>query len=161
VLAVPHGEEVIPPINELAATGRFPLIVATRDWHPPDHASFHGQGGIWPEHCVRETLGAQLHARLAQDRLHTVIDKGTASAAPGYSAFESTLLHDLLRGHRVERVVVTGLATDFCVLHTARDALAAGLRVTIPTRAVRGIDAGGSERALAELARAGAEIEPS
>lgn len=160
-LAVPRGDEVIAPINELAATGQFGLIIATRDWHPPDHASFLGQGGIWVEHCVRETPGAQLHARLARDPLHTIIDKGTSSAAPGYSAFESTHLQHLLREHGVERVTVTGLATDFCVLHTARDALAASLGVTIRTGAVRGIDAEGSDRALAELARAGAEIRAS
>jgi nicotinamidase/pyrazinamidase len=160
-LAVPGGEEVIAPINELAATGRFGLIIATRDWHPPDHSSFLSQGGDWPEHCVRETPGAQLHPRLDQSRLDAIIDKGISSAAPGYSAFESTRLRDLLRERGVERVTVTGLATDFCVLQTARGALEAGLAVTIPTGAVRGIDAERSDRALAELARAGAELRPS
>jgi nicotinamidase/pyrazinamidase len=159
-LAVPAGDEVIAPINELAASGRFRLIIATRDWHPPDHSSFLSQGGIWPEHCVRGTPGAQLHPRLNQGHIDRVLDKGTSTAGPGYSAFESSELDALLREHGVERVTVTGLATEFCVLHTARDALAAGLGVTIATEAVRGIDAEESDRTLAELARAGAEVRP-
>ena len=157
-LAVPDGDAVIEPINELAASGDFDLVIATRDWHPPDHASFTGRGGIWPEHCVRETRGAELDPRLERDRIDAVIDKGTSSAAPGYSAFESRELRELLRRRGVEYMTITGLATDFCVRHTALDALKDGLRVTIPTASVRGIDAEKCKQALEELSRAGAEV---
>jgi nicotinamidase/pyrazinamidase len=157
-LAVSGGDEVIEPINALARSGSFDLIVATRDWHPPDHHSFRGHGGPWPEHCVRDTQGAQLDSRLERDAIDLVIDKGTSRGAPGYSAFESTRLLELLRERGVDHLTVTGLATDVCVRHTALDALKAGLRITIPTTAVRGIDAQDSDRSLEELARAGAEV---
>jgi nicotinamidase/pyrazinamidase len=157
-LAVPGGGAVIAPINELAASGRYELVIATRDWHPPDHSSFASHGGPWPVHCVRETHGAQLHPLLERNGIDTIVDKGTASAAPGYSAFEATRLGEMLRDRGVTHVTVTGLATDYCVRQTALDALGEGLRVTIPTGAVRGIDAEGCERVLAELERAGAEI---
>ena len=157
-LAVPDGDEVIAPINALAASGGFDAIFATRDWHPPDHLSFTDQGGIWPPHCVAGTDGAQLDPRLATDRIDVIIDKGSAREGDGYSAFESDELRTLLRTERVTAVTVTGLATDFCVLNTARDALHEGLLVTIPRKAVRGIEALSSEQALDELAAAGALI---
>src|SRR2546427_2198074 len=157
-LAVPGGDEVIEPINALATSGAYELIVATRDWHPLDHSSFRSQGGPWPEHCVRGTRGAKLDARLKCDAIDLVIDKGTSRDAPGYSAFESTQLLELLRDRGVDRLTVTGLATDVCVRHTALDALKEGLQITIPTAAVRGIDAEDSERSLEELKRAGAEV---
>src|SRR5204863_5022097 len=84
--------------------------------------------------------------------------KGTSRGASGYSAFESTRLLELLRERGVDHLTVTGLATDVCVRHTALDALKAGLRISIPTTAVRGIDAQDSDRSLEELARAGAEV---
>jgi len=157
-LAVSGGDEVIEPINALARSGSFNLIVATRDWHPPDHYSFRSHGGPWPEHCVRDTPGAQLDSRLERDAIEAVIDKGTSRGAPGYSAFESTRLLELLRERGVDHLTVTGLATDVCVRHTALDALKAGLQITIPTTAVRGIDARDSDRSLEELARAGAAV---
>ena len=157
-LAVSGGDEVIEPINAQARSGSFDLIIATRDWHPPDHHSFRGKGGPWPEHCVRDTQGAQLDSRLERDAIDLLIDKGTSPCAPGYSAFESTRLLELLRERGVDHLTLTGLATDVCVRHTALDALKAGLQITIPTSAVRGIDAQDSARALEELARAGAEV---
>jgi len=157
-LAVSGGDQVIDPINALARSGTFDLIVATRDWHPPDHYSFRGQGGPWPEHCVRDTQGAQLDTRLERDAIDVVIDTGTSRCASGCSAFESTRLLELLGEQDVDHLTVTGLATDVCVRHTALDALKAGLRVTVPTTAVRGIDAQDSARSLEELGRAGAEV---
>jgi nicotinamidase/pyrazinamidase len=155
-LAVPDGDQVIAPIDELVASGRFDVVVATRDWHPPDHASFASQGGVWPDHCVRGTAGAQLSPRLDVGAVDVVIDKGTERTAAGYSAFEVDELRTLLREEQVDAVTITGLATDVCVKHTALDALREGLRVTIPTRAVRGIDDEQAAAALAELAAAGA-----
>jgi len=157
-LPVPAGDEVLEPINALLAGGGFDLVVATRDWHPPDHASFISQGGPWPPHCVRDTPRAQISSAIDHRAIDVVIDKGTTRDAEGYSAFESEELRELIRERRVEVLTVTGLATDYCVKHTARDALREGLRVRIPTGAVRGIDADGSRRALSELGDAGAQL---
>ena len=157
-LAVPGGDEVIGPINELLASGDFDLLVATRDWHPPDHSSFDTQGGPWPVHCVRDTPGAQISPAIDQRAIDAVIDKGTQKDSEGYSAFESTQLSKLLQDRGVELLTITGLATDVCVKHTALDALRRGLRVRIPTDSVRGIDESGSSQALAELAAAGARV---
>ena len=104
------------------------------------------------------TQGPQLDSRLERDAIDLVIDKGTSRGASGYSAFESTRLLELLVERGVDHLTVTGLATDVCVLHTALDALKAGLQVTIPATAVRGIDAQDSDRSLEELATAGAEV---
>lgn len=158
-LAVPDGDEVVEPINELMRSGRFGLVVATRDWHPPDHASFQEQGGPWPTHCVRDTPGAQLVDGLDRDAIDVVLDTGRERTSDGYSAFEREELRELLRSADVDAVTVTGLATDVCVLHTARDALREGLRVRIVRDAVRGIDRERSAAALEELERAGAQID--
>ena len=157
-LAVPDGDEVIEPINTLAADPAFDVVIATRDWHPADHSSFRAQGGPWPPHCVQGTPGAQLSADLDTARIDVVIDKGTTIEADGYSAFESDELRTLVRTERIVAATIVGLTTDFCVLNTARDALREGLTVTIERAAVRGIDADGAHRALEELAALGARI---
>jgi nicotinamidase/pyrazinamidase len=157
-LVVPAGEEVIGPINMLAADKRFALRIATRDWHPADHSSFAQQGGPWPPHCVQDTFGAQLDQRLDLDRVDVILDKGIEPEASGYSAFERPELTDLLALRGIDTVTVVGLATDFCVVHTAQGALDARLAVTVDRAAIRGIDADGSERALADLAAGGATI---
>lgn len=157
-LAVPHGDEVIAPINALAADPVFDVVVATRDWHPADHASFTDQGGPWPVHCVAGTPGAELAPQLDRATIDVVIDKGTTVDGDGYSAFESDILRELLREEHVVAVTIAGLATDFCVRHTAADALREGLLVTIAGGAIRGIDADGSRAALAELEAGGAVI---
>ena len=128
-LAVPDGDAIAPRVNELLGSGDFDLVVATRDWHPADHASFEEQGGPWPPHCVQGTPGAELH-------------------------------ESVLREHGIDEVTVVGLATDYCVKHTAADALAEGFRVTIDRGGIRGIDVepGDSERALRELQAAGATV---
>jgi nicotinamidase-related amidase len=76
-LAVPHGDEIAEKLNELAASDRFDLVVATRDWHPPEHSSFAAQGGPWPPHCVASTEGAELHLGLDAALVDIVVDKGT------------------------------------------------------------------------------------
>jgi nicotinamidase/pyrazinamidase len=149
---------VIEPINALAADPRFAVVVATRDWHPPDHSSFQSQGGPWPPHCVRDTDGAQLCDRLDNSAIDAVIDKGTSVEADGYSAFETDVLRDLLREEHVTAVTIVGLATDYCVRHTATDALREALIVTIDPTAVRGIDDHDSQQALSELSAAGATV---
>jgi nicotinamidase/pyrazinamidase len=157
-LAVPHGDEVIAPINELAASSAYDLVVATRCWHPPDHSSFQSQGGPWPAHCVRGTPGAEFHPALDQSTFDAVIDKGVERSDPGYSAFENTPLQALLEREGVDSLTITGLATDYCVRQTALDALGLGLRVEIPIAAVRGIDDADARRAIDELAEAGAHV---
>ena len=157
-LAVPDGTAVIPAVRALVARGDFDVVLATRDWHPIDHSSFAGQGGPWPEHCVQEMPGAELDPGIADLALDGVIDKGVPVDGPGYSAFESDALTALLRERGVDEVTIVGLATDYCVAATARDALDAGLAVTIERTAIRGIDPAGSQRTLDELAAAGAAI---
>jgi nicotinamidase-related amidase len=157
-LAVPDGDAVIGPINTLAAEPSFDIVLATRDWHPADHLSFQEQGGPWPPHCVKGTPGAQLSPALDQGRIDLVIDTGTTPETEGYSAFESDALRSLVRTERIVAATVVGLATDFCVLHTARDALREGMIITVNRAAVRGIDADGAQRALDELAGLGATL---
>src|SRR5262245_49835364 len=130
-LAVPHGDAAAERLNALAASGRFDLVVATRDWHPPDHGSFAGRGGPWPEHCVADSAGAQLHPALDAARVDVVLDKGQDPDTEGYSGFDGTGLADLLRERGIDRVTVAGLATDYCVRATALDALAEGFAVTL------------------------------
>jgi nicotinamidase/pyrazinamidase len=159
-LAVPDGDEVLDRIGELLDSNDFELVVATRDWHPPNHSSFDEQGGPWPPHCVQGTDGAELHPSIPREKVDVIVDAGYEPDLEGYSAFEATALEDLLREHDIERVIVVGLATDYCVKHTALDALKASFEVVVDTQGVRAIDAqpGDSEKALRELEGAGAAI---
>jgi nicotinamidase/pyrazinamidase len=159
-LSVPAGEEVAPHLNALAASGDYELIVATRDWHPADHGSFSEQGGIWPVHCVQDTPGAALHPALDAGAVDAIVDKGQDPATEGYSAFDATGLAETLRARGVDAVTVVGLATDYCVKNTALDALREGFAVRVDPAGVRGVDVepGDSERALEELAAAGATV---
>ena len=159
-LPVAGGDEIAGTINALAGSGRFNLVVATRDWHPPDHGSFAEQGGPWPVHCVAGTPGAELHPALERSAVDVIVDKGADPATEGYSGFQGTDLARLLRERAIDRVTVVGLATDYCVKNTALDALREGFAVTVDSGAVRGVEvqAGDSRRALDELRAAGAAI---
>jgi nicotinamidase/pyrazinamidase len=159
-LAVPDGDAVAERLNALAASGDYDLVVATRDWHPADHGSFAARGGIWPDHCVAGTPGAELHPALDTARVDVIVDKGQDPATEGYSGFDGTNLAALLRERGIDRVTVAGLATDYCVRATALDALREGFAVTLDTAASRGIDAlpGDVERALDEVRAAGGEV---
>ena len=156
-LGVDGGDEIAGRLNSLAADARFELVVATRDWHPPDHGSFREQGGTWPVHCVAGTPGAELHPGLDRSRVDVVVDKGQDVSTDGYSGFEATLLEELLRSRGVDHVTIGGIATDYCVKNTALDALRLGFGVTVDTEAVRGVEVseGDSERALEEIRAAG------
>ena len=157
-LAVPDGEAVVEPVNRLASQSSF--VVATRDWHPPDHGSFAEQGGPWPVHCVAGTRGAELHPGIDRGLLDAVLDKGQARDREGYSGFEGTELERLLREHQVDAVDVAGLALDYCVKATALDARRAGLDVTVHRGATRAVEVqpGDGERAVEELRAAGVEV---
>jgi nicotinamidase/pyrazinamidase len=159
-LGVDGGDEIAGRLNELAADARFEVVVATRDWHPPDHGSFREQGGIWPVHCVQRTEGAELHPGLDRTRVDVVVDKGQDPDADGYSGFEATLLEELLRARGVDHVTIGGIATDYCVKNTALDALRLGFGVTVDREAVRGVEVepGDSERALDEIRAAGGSV---
>ena len=159
-LAVEGGDAIAGRVNELAASGDFELVVATRDWHPADHGSFTGQGGPWPVHCVQDTPGAELHPALERANVDVVVDKGQDPGTEGYSGFDATPLEDLLRERAIEEVVVVGLATDYCVKNTALDAVRRGFAVSVDRAAVRGVDveAGDSARALAEMEKAGVSV---
>ncbi len=157
-LAVTDGDAVVGPLNVLAE--RFPLVVATRDWHPPDHGSFAERGGPWPVHCVRGTPGAALHPGLDTTHIDLIVDKGQLAGREGYSGFEDTGLEQTLRERGVDTVHVGGLALDYCVRATALDARRAGFDVVLHRRATRAVEAqpGDGERALEELAQAGVVI---
>jgi nicotinamidase/pyrazinamidase len=159
-LGVKGGDEITGRLNELAADARFEVVVATRDWHPPDHASFEEQGGIWPVHCVQGSDGAELHPGLDRSRVHLVVDKGQDPQTEGYSGFEATLLEEILRAHGVDHVTIGGIATDYCVKNTALDALRLGFGVTVDTAAVRAVNVepGDAQSALDQMRAAGAEI---
>jgi nicotinamidase/pyrazinamidase len=157
-LAVPDGDAVIDPINRLAEQTEF--VVATRDWHPPDHASFAENGGIWPVHCVRDTPGAQLHPRIDSSQIDAIVDAGRTADREGYSGFEDTELEQLLRGRDVDTVHVAGLALDYCVKATALDARRAGFDVVVHRDATRAVEVqpGDGGRAIDELRAAGVQV---
>jgi nicotinamidase/pyrazinamidase len=159
-LAVPDGDAIAQRVNDLAGSGEYGFVVATRDWHPPDHGSFEAGGGPWPPHCVAGTPGAELHHALDPTPIDAIVDKGQARDTEGYSGFEGTELASLLRERDVDHVTVVGLATDYCVKHTALDALGEGFAVTVDSTATRGVEVepGDSERALAEVRAAGASV---
>jgi nicotinamidase/pyrazinamidase len=159
-LPVPDGDTIGARVNELIESGRFGLVVATRDWHPPDHGSFTEHGGPWPPHCVQGTLGAELHPSLPRDRVDVVLDKGQDPATDGYSAFDDTDFGALLRERGIDRVTLAGLATDYCVKNTALDALREGFEVEVDRAGVRGIDVdpGDVDAALAEVTAAGGRV---
>jgi nicotinamidase/pyrazinamidase len=157
-LAVPDGNAVAAHLNALAASPRFDLVLATRDWHPPDHSSFATQGGRWPVHCVAGTEGAQLHPALDAARVDVIVDKGTDQSTEGYSGFDGTELAALLRGRGIDRVTVAGLATDYCVRATALDALREGFEVIVDEAGSRGIDPDDAANALDEVRAAGGHV---
>ena len=159
-LSVPAGEEIAEAINAHVASGDYDLVLATRDWHPADHGSFAAQGGPWPPHCVQDSDGAALHPALDTAPLDGIVDKGQDPGTEGYSGFEATELAERLREDDVTEVTIVGLATDYCVKHTALDALREGFAVRVDPAAVRGVEVepGDSERALEELRAAGATV---
>jgi nicotinamidase/pyrazinamidase len=159
-LAVSHGDEVVPALNRyIAVFRRLTLpVVATRDWHPPDHCSFQAQGGPWPPHCVAGSEGARFAPLLDLPCEGYIVSKATTRDRDAYSGFEGTDLDEWLKRAGVSRVFVGGLATDYCVLNTVRDALRIGYATFLLADAVRAVDAqaGDGERAIAEMRRLGA-----
>jgi len=141
-LGVPQGDAVVPVLNRYidAARRKGIPVFASRDWHPERHCSFKSQGGPWPPHCVADTPGAAFAEKLRLPADAIVIDKATRAEADAYSAFADTALADRLRARGVKRLLVGGLATDYCVLNTVRDALAEGFEVLLLEDAIRAVN---------------------
>lgn len=179
-LAVPGGDEIIPIVNALMP--RFDLIVATQDWHPPDHGSFAANHPgknvfettelaglpqtLWPVHCVQNTGGSLFAPGLETRRIARVFPKGTEPSIDSYSGFfdnghrSDTGLAEWLKAQGVIELTLCGLATDYCVKFTALDAIACGFRVNLHLAACRGVDlqAGDCERAVEEMRERGVVI---
>lgn len=163
-LPVKDGDAILPTVNravQLFAKAGQPIFV-TRDWHPADHCSFSSQGGPWPEHCVKGTAGAELHPELELPPIFMMVQKATTSDREAYSDFEGTRLAEVLRDAGVERVVVCGLALEYCVRAACLDAVQAGFEAVLlidGTRAVE-VEPGDGERTLDELRAVGVGIQP-
>ena len=178
-LAVAGGDQVVPVINAMMPD--YGACVFTQDWHPANHASFasqhagkaplelieasYGPQVLWPDHCVQGTTGADFHADLNTDAADLIIRKGFRQAIDSYSAFfendqtTPTGLEGYLRTRDVTTVMLTGLATDYCVFYSAMDALKLGFQVQLSLAACRGIDLNGSlDNAMADMRAAGVQI---
>ncbi|HLB42200.1 MAG TPA: bifunctional nicotinamidase/pyrazinamidase [Gammaproteobacteria bacterium] len=172
-LAVPGGDEVIPLANKLQP--HFDLVVATQDWHPPDHASFasnhpgHTVGDLitledlpqilWPDHCVQGSRGAEFHPQLDTHLVKKIFRKGVDKNIDSYSAFfdnahrRSTGLNDYLKQEKIETLYLMGLATDYCVKYSVLDAIQEGFHVYVIVDACRGVELnlGDISKALEEM----------
>jgi len=178
-LAVAGGDDIVAGIN--AQMAGFGAVVLTQDWHPADHSSFaanhpghepfslidmpYGPQVLWPTHCVQGGAGATFHPALSTDKADLVIRKGYNPAIDSYSAFfendrkTATGLDGYLRDRGVKRLVMVGLALDFCVAYSALDAARLGYDVTVETRLCRAIDLDGSLAAMtAQMRGAGVRL---
>lgn len=179
-LAVPDGDAILPEINRLNAAHDH--VVLTQDWHPAGHSSFasqhagrapfetievaYGPQVLWPDHCIQGTPGADFHPALDWRKAELVIRKGFRRDVDSYSAFfendhrTPTGLGGYLKERGFTRVVLAGLATDFCVHYSAMDARKLGFEVTVIERACRGIDIAGSlADARRQWAEAGVKVD--
>jgi nicotinamidase/pyrazinamidase len=177
-LEVSGGDGIIEPINRIQ--DRFELVIATQDWHPPDHASFasnhegkkpfdvidlHGvEQTLWPDHCVQGSRGAEFHPSLETNRIETVFRKGMAREIDSYSGFydnahrKTTGLAGYLREKEAENLYFGGLAADICVYFTIRDALDEGFKVTLIEDAACPLDGKDYEEKRRELWEQGVDI---
>jgi nicotinamidase/pyrazinamidase len=176
-LPVPQGNEIIKLVNELQ--GSFELVVATQDWHPDNHKSFatqhpgkkqfetislHGLDQVlWPDHCVQGTKGAEFHDDLNMNKVEAVFRKGMNPDIDSYSGFydngykKATGLAGYLRDRGVKKVYVCGLAADYCVAYTAKDALKENFETYVIEDATRAIDAIGYSRIKDDIITSGGQ----
>jgi nicotinamidase/pyrazinamidase len=168
-LYVQEGDKVVPAINEQVEQARSnrATVVYTQDWHPQSTPHFQKDGGIWPVHCVQGTWGAELHPDLEVSG--DMVKKGTGGE-DGYSGFtvrdpesgekQQTPLEEMLRAGGVEKVVIVGLATDYCVKETAIDSANKGFATTVLTDGIRAVDLepGDGERAIEDMRKAGTTL---
>jgi nicotinamidase/pyrazinamidase len=170
-LYVQGGDSIVPTVNEAVAatTAAGAMVVYTQDWHPEITPHFEKDGGIWPVHCVHDTWGAAFHPDLRVQEGAPVIRKGVGGE-DGYSAFSvrdprsgeawETALGSLLREQMIQRVVVCGLTTDYCVVETVTDARGRHLEVEVMTRAIAAVEIreGDGQRALERMRDVGAVL---
>ena len=158
-LAVPRGDEVVPVLNRYLRAFQNLPVYATRDWHPERHCSFRAQGGIWPPHCVAGTRGAEFAAALQLPPSAAIVSKAATAEQDAYSGFQGTGLDAQLRAANIRRLFIGGLATDYCVLNTVRDALKLGYEVFLLADAIRAVDVqpGDGQRAEQEMTKLGAQ----
>lgn len=157
-LAVSRGDAILPKLDAylaLARAARIPVF-ATRDFHPPNHCSFRERNGPWPPHCVEGTPGAELSPSLHLPEGSRIIDKGSDPERDAYSGFDGTDLDASLRELGIERIFVGGLATEYCVLETVRDARALGYEVVLLEDATMAIEDRDGERAMETMRALGA-----
>ncbi len=173
-LSVRGAVDLIPVIDrEISlAAGSGALVACTQDWHPAHTPHFAKDGGIWPDHCVQQSWGAALRPDLEIPQGTRIVRKGS-NGEDGYSGFTmrdptsgettGTELEQILRNADVEEVVLAGLATDYCVKETVLDAIRLGFATIVLTDAIAAVDIepGDGERALAEMAAAGASLQRS
>ncbi len=159
-LAIKDGDKVVPLLNkyiENFTTAHAPILF-TRDWHPPDHSSFKDQGGPWPKHCVQNTAGAEFQPDLNIPARAEIVSKADKKDE-AYSFFKGTDLGDKLHQRGIKRLMVGGLATDYCIKETVLDGLKQGFEVFHLDDASRGVNVNpdDSERALKEMVARGAK----
>lgn len=177
-LAVQGGNEIIPVINSIQE--KFDLVVATQDWHPKGHKSFASQHSnksvydkidlngieqvLWPDHCVQGTAGAEISSELNQNKIEAIFRKGMNTTIDSYSGFydngklKCTGLGDFLKGRGVKEIFVCGLAADYCVYFTAKDALELGFTSTIIENATKAIDVSSFENIKRNFKQNGGNI---
>ncbi len=160
-LAVPEGDCIVPVINFAIARARDAgsLVLASRDWHPQQHVSFQTRDGPWPVHCVQDSEGARFHPHLQLPKETVLISKGVRLDKDQYSAFDETGLEVFLKQQNVKRIWVVGLAQEVCVRATVLDGCRAGFPVHLIAEATRPIDAEAGDQAIAEMEKAGAQVE--
>lgn len=177
-LAVPEGNLVVPVANRIQPF--FDLVVATQDWHPPDHKSFASNHAakavfekidlngleqvLWPDHCVQGTTGANLSEALNLNKVEAIFRKGTDSEIDSYSGFfdnghrKTTALADYLRGKQVSEVYILGLAGDYCVYYTAKDALALEFQTFLIEDGIRAINPEDFNKSKADVVNQGGQV---
>jgi nicotinamidase/pyrazinamidase len=162
-LSITGADEIIPTINDLIkqAIEAKAVVIASRDWHPPNHSSFRAFGGIWPAHCVQGSDGAKFHAalRLPDDAL--IVTKGQTVDKDQYSSFDATGLADELRRRGVKRVLICGLAQNACVRATVLASVKAGFETHLWLSATRAVVPAHGEKAVAEMVGSGVIVEGS
>ena len=167
VLAAKDTESLIQPVNDFThnALKTNTFCVFTRDWHPVDHISFTSEGGPWPPHCVQGSIGAEFANGLIIPESSLVKDlkKDIHRNEMGYSAFQNTNLAKILHEKGITELCIIGIATDYCVKETVLDALKNGFGVNVLTDLIRPVELnpGDSDRAIAEMKTAGAELMSS
>jgi nicotinamidase/pyrazinamidase len=161
-LAVAEGDQIIAPTNRLIRYfhSQKALVLYTRDWHPANHCSFKDFGGPWPVHCVQDTPGAKFHRNLDVPDDAVIMNKAWQPDSEDFSGISSSELFPRLVQDNVRRVVLVGLATEYCIKATALNARAEGFEVMVITDAIRPVNVrhGDGQRALDDMSARGVAL---